>query len=99
MILTICYNDSCEDFEDVLQQLIAKDFPNITVISYNESFYDERRKAFKAKGGYSARMTPFALLTGDDKKYIKAFYTEDKSCTVDNIIKFLNSTNNESTSN
>ena len=99
MILTICYNDSCESFENVLHQLIEENFSNITVISYNESFYDEKKKAFKIIGGYSARMTPFVLLTEDDKKYIKVFYSEDNSCTIDNIIKFIKSINNESTSN
>lgn len=99
MILTICYNDSCEDFNKELSSTLSKNYVNIEVNAYNESFYNERRKAFKTKGGYSARMTPFVLLTDDNKKYIKAFYTEDKSCNVDNIINFLNSINNESTSN
>ena len=98
MILTICYNDSCKSFENVLHQLIEENFSNITVISYNESFYDEKKKAFKIKGGYSARMTPFMLLTNNEKKYIKAFYSEDKGCTLDNLKQFLNNYY-ESTSN
>ena len=38
-------------------------------------------------------MTPFMLLLTDDKKYIKAFYSEDKGCTLDNLITILKNAN------
>ena len=38
------------------------------------------------------------LLTNNEKKYIKAFYSEDKGCTLDNLKQFLNNYY-ESTSN
>ena len=49
--------------------------------------YKERQKAFKVKGGYGARQTPFAVATLEGP--LKAFYSEDGSCTIENIIKWL----------
>ena len=34
-------------------------------------------------------MTPFMLLTTDNKEYIKAFYSEDKGCTLERLISFI----------
>ena len=64
--------------------------PLLTVVYYNEDIYKEKSNAFKLKGGYGARMTPFALLYDDyNKRPIKAFYAEDGSCNYDNIIASL----------
>ena len=57
----------------------------ITLIAYSENKRLERKKAFALKGSWSARETPFALLRDDDME-LKAFYSEDNSCTIDNII-------------
>ena len=99
MILNICYNDKCVNFLKEITNLCLEEFPDIKILQYDENHYKDKKKAYKIKGGYSARMTPFVLLTEDDKKYIKVFYSEDNSCTIDNIIKFIKSINNESTSN
>ena len=98
MILQICYNPQCVDLPTIISNLCKEKYPEITVETYDESHYKENTKAYKIKGGYSARMTPFMLLTNDDKTYIKAFYSEDKECTVDKFVKFINKYY-ESTSN
>jgi len=87
MILKICYNDS-KFFESV--KSICN---NIKVEGYDETNYKEKKKAYKIKGSYSARMTPFMLLLDDDEKYIKAFYSEAKECTLDNLKHYLDSNN------
>ena len=89
MILQICYNSKCMDIPAIIKQLCKDNYPNIKVETYDESHYKEKIKAYKIKGSYSARMTPFMLLSKDDKSYIKAFYSEDKGCTVDNFVKFI----------
>lgn len=97
MKLTVCVNKYCSDFEKSILG-IKNIFKDLNIEVFNESFYNEKKKAFKVKGGYSARMIPFALLT-NDKKYVKAFYSEDQGCTIDAIINFLKQYFNESSSN
>lgn len=57
----------------------------------------DKKKGFKVKGAFSARLDPFVGIY-KNKKPIKGFYTEAEECKVDNIINYLNSINNESTS-
>lgn len=89
MTLTVCYNDNCKKFVEQLNQVIPQISSEIEIITYNEDDYKERKKSYKVKGGYSARMNPFVLILGDEKQYLKAFYSEDKGCTVDNISAFF----------
>ena len=99
MILYVCYNDNSSQFPIKIENFCLENFPEIKVEKYNENNYHEKKKAFRLKGGYSARMTPFMLLLTNDKKYIKAFYSEDKGCTLDNLITVLNNLNNANTCN
>lgn len=87
LILYVCYNDKSKE----LPQQIQDKYPELKVISYDENHYAEKKKAYKIKGGYSARMTPFMLLLGEDKSYKKAFYSEDNSCTLANLEQWLTS--------
>lgn len=85
MELTIVINnDSLSLYEELKKQI---DPEMITLKCYNEDVYKERQKAFKVKGGYGARQTPFAVATFEGP--LKAFYSEDGSCTSENIIKWL----------
>lgn len=86
LVLYVCYNDDCWNFLESVDKY-CKD-KEIKVISYNESNYKERKKAYKIKGGYSARMTPFMLLMEDDK-YKKAFYSEDDGCTLNKLQRYV----------
>ena len=96
LTLTAVYDDTSEKFFANLVELIG----------LHENILKERKKAFKVKGGYSARKSPFAVLYDMDKNPVKAFYTEANECTVDNIEKTLdsfiiciNSNDNENSSN
>ena len=93
MILNVAYKK--ESFINSLKEAL-KEY-DIVINSYNEDIHKERSKSFKLKGGYSDRLTPFAVLL-DDKKVIKAFYSEASECTIDNIINTIKLIKNESTS-
>lgn len=81
MILYICYNNSCSEFP----KEIIDNFPDLNIITYNENYYAEKKKAYKVKGGYSARMSPFMLLLNDDKSFVRAFYSENEGCNLESL--------------
>ena len=85
--LEITFNNDCEDFKSKIVDLVAN-YPNLVFHAYNEWHYKEKQKAYKLKGGYSARMTPFALFR--DNTHTIPFYFELDDCTVDNIKEILN---------
>ena len=89
--LTIAYDDNSESLIKDLQKLIAHKYPFITLKSFHENLFKERKKAFKLKGGFSARKNPFAVLKDSDNKIIKVYYTENNDCTESNILDTLNS--------
>ena len=80
MELIIAYN------EDSFLEELKENLPDfVTLTAYSENKRLERKKAFALKGSWSARKTPFALLRNDNID-LKVFYSEDNSCTIDNII-------------
>lgn len=85
--LEITFNNDCEDFKSKIVDLVAN-YPNLVFHAYNEWHYKEKQKAYKLKGGYSARMTPFALFR--DNTHTIHFYSESDDCTIDNIKEILN---------
>lgn len=87
MTLYVCYNDSCTKFPNAVKETCKPH--NIEVITYNENHYAEKRKAYKIKGGYSARMTPFMLVLGENRSFKKAFYSEDNGCTIEKLSEWL----------
>ena len=104
--LTAVYDDTSEKFFANLVELIKDKYPLVELIGLHENILKERKKAFKVKGGYSARKSPFAILCDMDKNPVKAFYTEANECTLDNIEKtldsfiiFIISNDNENSSN
>lgn len=80
-------NDSLILAQDLMAY--AKEI-NLDIQGYSEELYREKNKAFKLKGGYSARKTPFALITVDGEP-IKAYYSEVDECTFSNIKNGLES--------
>ena len=58
-------------------------------ISFNTEFFKDRKKAFKLKGSCSAKLNPFCAIYKDDNTLIKAFYSEAKECTFNNIKTFI----------
>ena len=106
LTLTTVYDDTSEKFFANLVELVKRKYLFVELIGLHENILKERKKAFKVKGGYSARKSPFAVLYNMDKNPVKAFYTEANECTVDNIEKTLdsyiictNSNDNENSSN
>lgn len=88
MILKIAYDDDSTSLVTELKKIVP-DFPLLKLETYHEELFSERKKAFKLKGGYSARHTPFAILIDDNLEPVKAFYSESNECTFEEIIKAL----------
>ena len=88
--LSIAFDDNSQNFYKEMSNII-QDYPNVDIVAYHEGLLKERRKAFMLKGGYSARETPFAVVFNIDRVPMKAFYTEAKECTVENIKNYIDS--------
>lgn len=87
--LSIAYNNDSKEFFQAISELLKNDYPQVALSGYNESAFKSRNKAFKLKGGWSARKTPFALITDEEGNPLKAFYSEVEECTIDNIKFYL----------
>ncbi len=90
MILKVVYDDDSQSLVNNLKKVLPN-YPLVDMETYHEGLFKERKKAFKVKGAYSARHTPFAVLLDNDSKAIIAFYSEANTCTLDFIINSLNS--------
>lgn len=103
--LHVAYDKNSEEFYQKLNNLMSTKYPQIKFEAFHENKLRQRTKAFRVKGGYSARKTPFAVLLDIENKPIKAFYSEVEECTIDVIPLYLDSfitlkqMSNESTSN
>lgn len=87
--LKLSYLNSCTWVPELLN--LARDkYPLLDIQVFNEDSIKERKKAFALKNTWATRMSPFAILISDDVP-IKAFYSEDGGCTLDNILNTLNS--------
>lgn len=73
--------------KDALQQFV-NELPEVSMESWNEDLYNERTKAFKTKGHFAARMTPFCGVFRDGVA-ISGFYSEDNSCQLEKIKQYL----------
>lgn len=93
MTFKIVYNsDSNKDFYSNLEKLLSEN--NIKYESYDSKYLKDRKKGFKVKGAFSARLDPFVGVYDEEKNPIKGFYSEACECTIGNIDKFLKSINN-----
>lgn len=89
MILKVVYDDDSQTLVDRLSDILPN-YPFVELEAYHEGLFKERKKAFKIKGGFSARHTPFAVLINNDSEPVMAFYSEANTCTIDEILKTLN---------
>lgn len=89
MILKVVYDDDSQILVDKLKSILPN-YPLIELESYHEGLFKERKNAFKLKGGFSARHTPFAVLIDNDAAPVMAFYSEANTCTIEEIMKALN---------
>lgn len=88
MKINIVYNEKTSDLASTIIAYLCKFHPDIEIESYDEDYSKDRKKAFKIKGACSARMTPFVSIY-NKRELIKAFYSEAKECTFDNIKNYL----------
>ncbi len=89
MIVKIVYNEKSSTLASSVIAYLCKKHPDFEIESYDEDYYNDRKKAFKVKGACSAKLVPFVAIYNDHKELIKAFYTEAKECTFDNIKNYL----------
>lgn len=98
LTVKMAYDERSESLYKTLKDIMDQKYPDIIFEGYAEDSLKERKKAFGLKGCYAARLVPFAVVSttieteeGTDDKPMKAFYSEVSECTVDNILKFIDS--------
>lgn len=84
MILKVAFKNE-ESIKD-LQELL-KNYPLIELIKLNET--SNKINALKLKHYYGAKLSPFGCLINNDGKHIQAFYSENKSFSLDYIKNVL----------
>ena len=80
MILKVAFKneDSIKDLQELL-----KNYPLIELIEFNET--SNKKNALKLKHYYGAKLSPFGCLIDNNGKHIQAFYSENKSFSLDYI--------------
>lgn len=89
LTLLVAYDDNFEKFFQDLTSLVTEKYPEVELLGYNTDLLKERKKAFGVKGGYAAKLNPFAVICDKEGKPLKAFYSEVGECTVDNIATYI----------
>ena len=84
MILKVAFKN--EDSIKDLQKLL-KNYPLIELIELNET--SNKINALKLKHYYGAKLSPFACLIDNNGKHVQAFYSENKSFSLDYIKNVL----------
>lgn len=94
----MAYDEASESLYRTLKERMENEYPDVIFEGYAEDSLKERKKAFGLKGCYAARLVPFVAVSttveteeGKEDKPMKAFYSEVSECTVDNILKFVDS--------
>ena len=80
MILKVAFKN--EDSIKGLQELL-NNYPLIKLIELNE--ISDKINALKLKHYYGAKLSPFACLIENNGKHVQAFYSENKSFSLDYI--------------
>lgn len=79
--------------EDLTKML--EDYPDIKMEeAYDAKFSDTRKKGYKIKGKFGARLDPFVGVFIDGNP-VKGFYSEVSECTINNIKFYLDAINNK----
>ena len=84
MILKVVWDSDCSNFGKQLEESV-KDY-NVEISLYDMSS-KQKKSGYKVMNVCGARKCPFVSVYNPD--LVKAFYTEDNSCIIDNIIKYL----------
>ena len=84
MILKVAFKN--EDSIKGLQELL-NNYPLIELIKLSET--SDKINALKLKHYYGAKLSPFACLIDNNGKHVQAFYSENKSFSLDYIKNVL----------
>lgn len=84
----IVYNSDYDSklVNDLLKFLAEKE---IKYEYHDMKYLKDRKKGFKIKNMFGARLDPFVGIYSD-KSILKGFYTESSECLLNNIINYLN---------
>lgn len=92
MELAIVYNsDKHKDFYNALVNYLIQN--NIQYSSFDSKYTKERKKSYRIKGAFSARLDPFVGIYDINHNPIKGFYSEANECILDNIINYIKTNN------
>lgn len=89
--IKIVYNSLLENELKPLElcNILRAFIPNVNVEIYDENVCSKtRKKALQTKNMFGAKLVPF-IGVYVDKKMVKGFYSEDLSCTTENILNYL----------
>lgn len=89
MTIKVVTGEDSSRFNNQLVSILWKDFPTISVETFNEDNYKDKKKAIMIKASCGTRLTPFVAIYDENRELVKAFYSEVGECTVDNVIKYL----------
>ena len=84
MIIKLVYSES--KGQDLLEYFQTLDYE---VITLNEDYHKDKKKAIQLKASCGTKLIPFVAIYNDNRELIKAFYTEVKECTCENIKSYL----------
>lgn len=86
MVIRIVYNSEIHNIKDIIDELNQR---HIKYELFDNNYSKDKKKGYKVKGAFSARLDPFMGVYDDNDKPIKGFYSEVSECTLSNLIKFL----------
>lgn len=90
MVIRIVYNSEIHNIKDIIDELNQR---HIKYELFDNNYSKDKKKGYKVKGAFSARLDPFMGVYDDNDKPIKGFYSEVSECTLSNLIKFLDEKN------
>ena len=84
MILNVAFN---EEHLPIIKKLrtLLENYPLVDLHELDEGSFLTKKEANKLKYHYGARISPFANLTDNDKNHVEAFYSENKTFSLDYI--------------
>lgn len=86
MIAKLVHNEDLEfsnNFKSICEQ------NDISYEIYDMRYTADKKKGFKIKGAFSARLDPFIGIYRDDGTHLKGFYSEANECTLSNFKEFI----------
>lgn len=86
MVIRIVYNSEIHSIKDIIDELNQR---HIKYELFDNNYSKDKKKGYKIKGAFSARLDPFMGVYDDNGNPIKGFYSEASECNLANLIKYL----------